>query len=185
MIDLSLIGQYAVNVRGFIEVPTDETMSSYQTMEQEYTVLVTIEPCTVDAYIASLQVSEIRYSIGSPDKTDGPFAFEQQPSCGYPEVITMTNLPAFATHNVASSDFTITQNSDLSILGAYTVTVEGVISVPDDYTLTTFTDMVVTYDFLIYIDPCFVDSIYILTQASPLQYFIGDTSLTGGHYAFT
>ena len=77
--------------------------------------------------------------------------------------MSLTNLPAFVTHREASSDFTIAHNLDLSILGLYTVTIEGRISVPDDYTQTTFTDKVVTYDFPVYIDPCVVDSIEILT----------------------
>ena len=55
-------------------------------------------------------------------------------ACGYTETITVSNLPPFAVHNQANADFTVPQTSDLSLIGIYTVTVQGAISVPDDET---------------------------------------------------
>ena len=66
------------------------------------------------------------------------------------------NLPDFVTHNVGTSDFTIPQNVDLSLIGSYTVTIRSEIQVPDDYTLTSYTTMFVEYDFEILIQPCLV-----------------------------
>ena len=52
-------------------------------------------------------MTEITYNIGDPALTDGLYAFEETPVCGYPETVTLTNLPTFVTHNEANSDFMI------------------------------------------------------------------------------
>ena len=66
--------------------------------------------------------------------TDGNYIFDEDPVCNYPEIVTVTNLPSFAKHNEATSDFTIPQNNDLDLIGEYTVTLRSEIQVPDDYT---------------------------------------------------
>ena len=53
--------------------------------------------------------------------------------------MTILDLPAFVTHNDASSDFTVLKSSDDSLVGEYTVTVRSEVQVPDDYTKSTFT----------------------------------------------
>lgn len=74
----------------------------------------------------------------------------------YPETLTVTNVPTFATHNLATADFTVNQFTDLSKLGEYLVHIKSQISVPKDYTKTTFTIMNVEYDFPIRVQPCLV-----------------------------
>ena len=54
-------------------------------------------------------------------------------------MFSVTNLPAFVTHNEGTSDFTIAKNSDSDLIGEYTVTVHSEIRVPNDYTQTSFT----------------------------------------------
>ena len=105
--------------------------------------------------------------------------------CGYPEVVTLQNLPAFAVHNQVSNDFTIPQNSELSILGEYTANIKSMISVPDDYQKVTFTNWFVEYQFQIYIEPCLVDTYISMLNAGPISYRIGDPTLTDGPYIFT
>ena len=78
--------------------------------------------------------------------------------CDYPETVTVTNLPVFANHNEATSDFTIPQNNDLSLIGEYTVTLRSEIEVPNDHTKTIFTTMFVEYDFVIQVEECLVTS---------------------------
>ena len=63
--------------------------------------------------------------------------------------MTVTNLPSFANHNEATSDFTIPQNNDLDLIGEYTVTLRSEIQVPDDYTQSTYTTVFTEYDFVI------------------------------------
>ena len=59
-------------------------------------------------------------------------------------------------HNVGTSDFTIAENADLSLIGSYSVTIRSEILVPDDYTKTSYTTMFAEYDFVILIEPCLV-----------------------------
>ena len=66
--------------------------------------------------------------------------------------MTVISLPAFVTHNEASSDFTILKNSDLSLIGnEYTVTLKSEICIPDDYTNASCTKMASEFDFKIII----------------------------------
>lgn len=85
-------------------------------------------------YVGTTKVLELRYSIGDPDLTSLSYMFDESPICGYPETVTVQNLPAFATHNEMSADFTIAQNGDLNLIGEYTVTLRSLIQIPDDYT---------------------------------------------------
>lgn len=94
-------------------------------------------------------VTVINYNIGAPDLTDGLYVFDEDPICNYPETVTVTNLPDFMIHNEAASDFTVTQVTDKSLLGEYTVTLKSEICVPDDYTEATCTVMESEYDFLV------------------------------------
>lgn len=89
--------------------------------------------------------------MGSPELINvGSYIFMQDPQCKYSEVVTLTNLPTFVTHNAPNSDdFTIPQTTDASLIAAYTVTIRSEISVPDDYSKTTFTTMSAEHDFII------------------------------------
>ena len=151
----------------------------------EYEFLVTIEPCRITDYVGTVRVIELRYNIGATDLTDGPYSFDELPVCGYPETVTLQDLPAFVTHNGGPDDFTIPRNSDLGLIGEYTANIESLISVPDDYTMSTFTDWFVQYDFKIYIEPCLVNTYVSSLDAGPLTYSIGDPSMTDGRYIFT
>ena len=78
--------------------------------------------------------------------------------CGYSETVTVKNLPAFALHNQATSDFTILKNNDPSLLAEYVVTLKSEICVPDDHTQSTCTTMAAEYDFKIIIESCIVNT---------------------------
>lgn len=106
----------------------------------------------------------------------------EDPPCFYPETVTLTNLPAFVTHNEATSDFTIPQNNDLSLIGEYTVTIRSEISIPDDYTMTTYTTLFVEYDFVILVEPCVVNTYTETTKIFAIIYNIGAITLTDGLY---
>ena len=62
-------------------------------------------------------MTEIVYNIGDPTLQAGFYTFDEDPVCNYPETVTLTNLPAFVTHNELTSDFTITRILDFSLLG--------------------------------------------------------------------
>ena len=109
-------------------------MASYTTMFAEYDFVILIEPCLVSTYTDTTTITQIVYNIGAFDLTDGLYVFDEDPVCNYPETVTLTDLPVFVTHNLDSSDFTIPQNGDLSLLGEYTVNIKSEICVPDDYT---------------------------------------------------
>ena len=90
-------------------------------------------------------VTVIVYNVNQATLTDGLYIFDEDPVCNYPETVTVTDLPVFATHNEQNSDFTILQNNDLSLIGEYTVTLKSEIQVPDDHTQATFTPFFVEY----------------------------------------
>ena len=79
-------------------MPDDHTQSTFTPHAVNYDFLVIIDPCIVNQYIATIIATDITYAIGSTTLANvSPYAFEQQPNCGYPETITLTNLPAFVT----------------------------------------------------------------------------------------
>ena len=149
----------------------------------DFTVFMT--PCRITDYIDTLKVDEIRYSLGEPSLQDGPYTFDEVPFCGYPETVTLTNLPVFVTHNGASSDFTVPKNGDLNLIGEYTVNIRSEIQVPDDHTQSTFTSFQVNYDFLVIIDPCVVDAYVVSIRAADISYDLGSAALVNvSPYAF-
>ena len=66
-----------------------------------------MEPCIVAKYEATKIVEKIVYNVNANDLTTGHYKFDETPVCNYPETVTITNLPAFASHNEPSSDFSI------------------------------------------------------------------------------
>ena len=96
---LNLIGSYTVTIRSEIQIPDDFTLSSFTTMFVEYEFLILIEPCLVSKYSATILLTEIVHNIGAVQKTDGFYAFAEDPICNYMEKVTLTNLPSFIIHN--------------------------------------------------------------------------------------
>ena len=183
--DLSLLGEYTVTLRSEITVPDDYSLATSTLLFVEEVITVYVEPCMVSSYIDTTAVTSITYNIGALDLTDGLYVFDEDPVCGYPETVTVTNLPAWATHNEASADFTIPSNSDLSLIGAYTVTLRSEICTPDDYTGATCSVLFVEYDFTIFIEPCIITSYVDSLNPGVIEYFIGEPALTAGGYGFT
>jgi hypothetical protein len=97
---------------------------------------VFVNPCLVSYYTATLEVVDIYYNIGNNAlKNVGPYTFDENPVCNYPEKVTFLNLPTFVTHNApTTADFSVPKSSDLSLIGSYPVTIRSEINVPNDYT---------------------------------------------------
>ena len=152
----------------------------------EYDFTVFIEPCLVNMYTATLEVADISYAIGTPDLINvSPYVFDEQPVCEYPETVTLTNLPAFLSHNApGTDDFSLPSQSDLSFIGSYVVTIRSEIQVPDDYTNSVFTTKFVEYDFTVFIEPCVVNTYSDTLKVTLIEYFIGDPTLVDGKYMF-
>ena len=75
-------------------------------------------------YQATTSVVELRYAIGEPATPDGLYIFDEDPQCGYPETVTLTNLPTFVTHDEPNSNFSVF-TTDLNDIGQYTVTIRS------------------------------------------------------------
>ena len=58
-------------------------------------------------YIQSSLVGTITYNIGTPALVSPDYAFTQDQACGYPEVVSVTGLPAFMTHNTGAATFLV------------------------------------------------------------------------------
>ena len=132
-----------------------------------------MQPCVVNTYSEGIIAGPIVYSIGNPALTDGLYSFIEDPGCGYPFVITVTNLPAFATHNTGPKDFTIAQTNDLSLRGEYTVTIKAELFFPTDYTLSGVNSIVSQYDFLIIVQPCLVNNYIDVSSVGDMEYTLG------------
>lgn len=159
-------------------------MSSYTTKFVEYDFIILIEPCLVNTYTDTTTVEVIVYNIGAPQLTDGYYVFDEAPVCNYPETVTITNLPTFASHSEPSSDFTIPKNSDLDLIGEYTVTIRSEIYVPIDYTKDDYRTMFVEYEFDIQIEECIINAYDATKTISDLTYIIGDPGLLSTKYLF-
>ena len=76
-------------------------------MFAEHDFIVYMEPCLITSYDATTKVTVIVYNVNQATLTDGKYVFDETPFCGYQETVIVTNLPAFATHDEGTSDFTI------------------------------------------------------------------------------
>ena len=76
-------------------------------MFSEHDFTVFMEPCLVTNYQVTSKVDIIVYNVNQSTLTDGSYIFDESPICNYPETVTVTDLPTFATHNELTSDFTI------------------------------------------------------------------------------
>lgn len=115
----------------------------------------------------------------------GPYVFDEEPVCNYPETVNLTDLPVFVTHNApVSDDFTVPQSNDLALIGSYTVTIKSEISIPNDYTKTTFTTMSAEYEFTVFMEPCLVTKYEATRIIDVIIYNVAQLTLTGGDYVF-
>ena len=161
-----------MTIRSEIEVPDDASSGTTTTMFVEYDFTVFIEPCIVNTYLATLEVADISYNIGASELANvSPYIFDEDPVCGYPETVTLTDLPVFVTHNgPASDDFTVPFNNDLALIGSYVVTIRSEISIPDDYTKTSFTTINAEHKFTVFIEPCLVSKYEATKQVLAIVY---------------
>lgn len=89
----------------------------------------------MSSYDVTTYAADITYFLGTPDmKNVSPYLFTQNPDCGYAETVTLTNLPAYVTHDGTVKDFSVPENYDLSLIGQQTVVIRGEIQVPLDAT---------------------------------------------------
>jgi hypothetical protein len=118
----------------------------------------------VTTYSRSIVAGTIRQKVGAPAKTEGTYSFVEDPVCGYPEIVTIENLPTFVSHNEDLNDFAIDSVEDLDLIGEYIVTIKSEICVPDDWTQTTCKKMLDQYDVKIIVEPCQVSTFTATTS---------------------
>lgn len=123
--DLGLIGEYTASIKSAISVPDDFSKASFTEWADAYEFKIFVEPCRIDAYEAVLVAGPITYRVGEPAVTDGAYSFLQTPACGYPESLTVTDLPAWVAHNEDAAEFTIAENGDVSLIGEHVATIKS------------------------------------------------------------
>ena len=102
--------------------------------------MITINPCQVTNFINVQAMGDITYRLGNPDLTQGTYSVQDSPgACGYEQTFAVTGLPAFAMHDESSRTFTVFETLDHSLIGRYPVKITVSVSVPNDYTKTSFT----------------------------------------------
>ena len=182
--DLGLIGEYTVTLRSEIQIPDDHTGATFSQKMVQYDFIIQVEECTVEAFKKDKVIELISYHINSPALKSQVYSFVETPACQYPQNVIINNLPSFVTHNADTRDFTIPQIGDHSILGQYIVTLRSEISIPDDFTMTTYTTLYDEYDFVINIEPCSVLTYEPDVKLVALLYDVGGPTKTDGSYSF-
>ena len=117
-----------------------------------------MEPCKISSFTGIPIVTDVFYTVGQPDLKSGKYGFVQDPNCLYPQTLSITGMPTFATSNTATFDFTVLFMAANTDAGVYTVRIQNSISVPKDAAKTAFTPMSVDYTFKIFIAPCAVNA---------------------------
>ena len=123
---------------------------NYPTIETITDFTVTVNPCQVIDFSLDAPLSDINYVTGDSEVPSDSYSFTSTPSCGYPVTVEITDLPSFVTHDESGSKFMIFEDTGLS--GTFTVSGYGQISVPDDFTLASSTDMFAPFSFNIVIE---------------------------------
>ena len=185
MPDRSNVGKYTFTIRGEINVPNDHTMTASTIISHDEVVIVKILPCPVDAYTASTASGSMIYKIGELAMTR-QYSFDESPfACDYVETLTVTNLPAFMTHDEGLGEFTILETNDYSLVGLYTVTVLSEIQVPSNAEQTVFTTKFDTFEITIEVQ-CSITSFTDTVRVQTLNYILGDPTKTydANTYAF-
>ena len=185
--DLSLIGSYVVTIKSEICVPKDYTKVTCSLMFDQYQFTVFVEPCLVSFYTSTLKVDDIFYKIGTTAlKNVSPYTFDESPVCNYPEKVTLTNLPTFVTHNApTTADFSVPFNSNISLIGSFTITIRSEINFPTDYTKKTLKSMFVEYSFIVFIEPNLVTEVCAsYGDIQKISYALPET-LTNYEFSFT
>ena len=154
--DQSLVGSYPVTIKTLISVPTDYTKTSFVDYEAEQTFMIYVEPCKVDTIDANIVMPDMYYNIGEPDLFE-QYDFIQIPFCQY----TFTQTPFIApgqpfTHDLTLREWVVSETLDLSLIGAYPITLRHEIEQYTDYTKSKTEIIFNEYEFTIYINPCIV-----------------------------
>ena len=120
-------------------MPTDYTKSAYTEHTHRQEFIIYVDPCPATSLIDIETVGDITYIIGSPDKTQGTYSFQDSPyACGYDQTIVVSGVPSFVIHDDVSREFTILETFDHSLVGSYLVAIDVSIQVPTDYTMSAF-----------------------------------------------
>ena len=111
---------------------------------------VIVDPCQVATLIGSITGAPISYSLATPATTGAQYTFLEDLACGYDQSITVTGLPAFASHDQTLRQFSV-ETSDPSDKQTYTVVVESIIDVPVTYERQDFNQVtaLVTFDIIV------------------------------------
>ena len=96
--DLSLIGEYIITIKSEIMIPTDYLNSVFTTMAVEYPFSIFVEPCIITDF-SMIPISKLEYTIGAVTVISEQYLFIQTPSCNYPVILTVTDLPVFTIHD--------------------------------------------------------------------------------------
>ena len=87
-------------------------------------------------------------------------------------------------HNTPTADFTIPRQDDLALIGKYVVTMRSEIQVPDDYSKSSYTTLFKTDEFIVFVEPCTVDTYVDTVTVGVINYNIGTPTMTDGPYEF-
>ena len=82
-------------------MPTDYTSTAFKPMVAVYSFSIFVEPCIITDF-TTVPISKVVYKIGSNDEISESYSFTQQPACNYNVIISIMDLPAFATHQESS-----------------------------------------------------------------------------------
>ena len=82
-------------------------------------------------------ILDVHMMVGDAAKITMPYGFLQIPDCGYEEVVSITGMPSFVTHEEVSKIFVV-DPADNADVGTQIVTITSVVKEPIDASMTTF-----------------------------------------------
>lgn len=71
-----------------------------------YDFTVTVDPCAIQSYIASVTVADVSMVWSDAPLTSPSYSFSQTPQCGYAESVQIGALPSFLEHDATTTRFT-------------------------------------------------------------------------------
>ena len=184
------VGQYEVTIRTYQDIgnPNHGFTDPYRGVipDHLHTMKVTINPCPVTDLVSATVQPDISYRIGEAEVVLGTYSMIESPNnCGYEKTYTVTGLPNWIIHDENAKDFRVPQTTDSSLVGVYTVTITGAVSVPDDYTKASYTSRTGSQDFNIFVEPCITTSVTSNVLGN-VEYVIGAAGgVDSDSYAFT
>jgi hypothetical protein len=92
---------------GIYTVEIEVSLQDFPAIKQVAAITVQVNPCQVSSFDSSITNTPLSYSVNTAATVGAFYSFSQVRACGYDETITVTGLPASATHDEVGKSFSV------------------------------------------------------------------------------